>query len=287
MAAASPAPGLPHRDHPPAGAGRPDALPLPPERMPILRRGRPLKRWRYVAAFAPELMLCAGSARVGPAATSWWAVWDRGAGVLRERTRMGRGRVRFAGSSLRVRDDEVRIDLEVDEGAAVQTVNAHGAQYVWTRKQAARPARGTVTIGARTIALDALAVVDDTAGYHARETAWEWSAGVGRSVDGALVGWNLVAGVNDGPVASERSVWVDGSPREVGPVVFGSDLSDVTFDEGGELSFAAEAVREHRQRLLLVSSDYRQPFGTFSGALPGAGTLAEGMGVMERHIARW
>ena len=35
-------------------------LALPPGRMPLLRRGRPLKRWRYVGVYGPELMLCAG-----------------------------------------------------------------------------------------------------------------------------------------------------------------------------------------------------------------------------------
>ena len=39
--------------------------------------------------------------------------------------------------------------------------------------------------------------------------------------------------------------------------------------------------------LKLFASEYRQPFGTFSGALPGGVTLAEGYGVMERHDVRW
>src|SRR6476646_3705901 len=65
------------------GPDRP-AVPLPPERMPAWRGGRPLKRWTWVGAFGPDVMLCAASARVGPFASSWWAVWD---GVsLSERT---------------------------------------------------------------------------------------------------------------------------------------------------------------------------------------------------------
>ena len=35
------------------------------------------------------------------------------------------------------------------------------------------------------------------------------------------------------------------------------------------------------------ASDYRQPFGTFTGTLGGGVELAEGFGVMERHTARW
>ena len=34
-------------------------------------------------------------------------------------------------------------------------------------------------------------------------------------------------------------------------------------------------------------SDYEQPFGSFSGAVPGAGPLREGWGVMERHAVSW
>ena len=49
-------------------------LPLPPARMPLLRGRRPLKRWRYVAVYAPELMLCVGDARIAGVPQRWWAV---------------------------------------------------------------------------------------------------------------------------------------------------------------------------------------------------------------------
>ncbi len=272
-----------------ASGPRPLPVPVPPARLRLLRGGRPLKRWRYVAVFAERLMLCAGSARIGPGATSWWAVWDRERGVLAERTRMGRGRVRFSdGGGLAVIDGDVRIEVTVQEGGAVESLNPHGAQYVWTRKQAGRPARARVTTAAGgTIEVDGLAVVDDTAGYHARETAWSWSAGVGRAAGGVPVGWNLVTGLNDGPVASERSVWCGDRGHEVAPVTFAEDLSSVAFAEGGALRFTSEAVRERHDRLPGLRSDYRQPFGTFDGTLPGVGPFTDGFGVMERHIARW
>ena len=277
-----------------ASAVPPAALPVPvpPARMAPLRGGRPLKRWRYVAAFCDELMLCAAEAAVGPARSSWWAVWDRRAQRLHERTRIAPGPslVHFDhGGRVRVRDRGVEIDLVVDEGAAVESLNPHGAQHVWTRKQAARPVEGRVRLpGDRTGALaGALAIVDDTAGYHARATEWWWSAGVGRTADGAPVGWNIVAGVNDGPRCSERSIWVAGRAREVGPVRFAGDLSEVCFASGERLQFEAEAVRARHDRLVLVASEYRQPFGAFSGALPGVGAVHGGLGVMEHHRARW
>jgi hypothetical protein len=265
------------------------AVAIPPARLAIVRGGRPLKRWRYVAAFSDELMLCAAAAAVGPGRSSWWAVWDRRRGILAERTRLaGRGLVRFGDDGrVRVADRGVTIDIAIDEGGGVECVNAHGGQYVWTRKQAGRAARGRVVVEGRAIELDGLAIVDDTAGYHARETEWWWSAGVGRAADGTPVGWNLVSGVNDGPSGSERSIWSAAGAHEVGPVAFDPELTTVSFGEGGELTFAAEAVRFRRDRLLVVRSDYRQPFGRFAGSLPGVGRVDRGLGVMEHHAARW
>ena len=50
----------------------------PPDRMPLLRGGRPLKRWTCVGAFGPDVMLCAAQrARSGRCPVTWWAVWDR------------------------------------------------------------------------------------------------------------------------------------------------------------------------------------------------------------------
>ena len=39
--------------------------------------------------------------------------------------------------------------------------------------------------------------------------------------------------------------------------------------------------------LLVMRSRYRQPFGTFTGTLPGGIELAEGYGVMEEHDVLW
>jgi hypothetical protein len=90
--------------------------------------------------------------------------------------------------------------------------------------------------------------------------------------------------VNDGPVASERTVWVDGEPVEVGPVEFAADLSRV-----GDLAFTEwpDSARVDDTNLLIFSSKYRQPFGEFSGTLPNGVELAEGYGVMESHQVAW
>ncbi len=259
-------------------------------RLSMFRAGRPLKQWRYVGVFCEELMACAALVRVGPAKQAFWAVYTRGDGRLRERTHMlpRRGVVELSPGSVRVRDDGMLLDLVLTEDEGIQARCRHGRGEVWTRKQAGVRARGTLALdGGPRREIEALAVIDDTAGYHARRTEWWWSAGVGTREDGVALAWNLVSGVNDPPTGSERAVWVDGEPSEVAPVRFAADLSEIVAQDGSRLSFAAEAVRRRSENLLIVSSDYTAPFGTFSGQLPGGAQLASGLGVMEHHRAKW
>ena len=101
----------------------------------------------------------------------------------------------------------------------------------WTRKT---PLRVTGTVLGRTI--DAPGLLDESAGRHARRTAWRWSAGAGVAESGSNVVWNLVEGLHYGD-PSERTVWVDGEPHAVAHQPF-DELRAV-----GELRFAAEATR--------------------------------------------
>jgi Domain of unknown function (DUF2804), C-terminal len=254
---------LPYRGD---GTGRPEGLALPPGPMPRRQGRRPLKRWRYVGVYGPEVMLCAGVARVAGVPQAFWAVCEHGTQRLWER----------------VADREVSIDLVLEPaGDSVEVVSRHGGSYVWTRKRPLR-ATGLLTLEGRTMAVDAFGLLDDTAGYHARRTAWDWSAGVGVSATGERVAWNLVTGVHDAPLRSERTVWVDGAANEVAPAAFAPGLDAV-----GDLRFEPEAERVRRDDFLLLASDYRQPFGTFAGTLPDGTELRAGFGVMERHAARW
>jgi hypothetical protein len=255
----------------------------PPRDMPLFRGRRPLKRWRYVGAYSADVMACVGEAQIGPLRQRFWAVAEPGRPVL-ARTTLTRGGVSLAASCVGVLHGDVEIELSVEEREAVATTHADD---VWTSKQAGVPVRGYVRAGERSYELDCLGAVDDTAGYHRRHTTWWWSAGVGRSTRGERIGWNLVTGVNDTPTGSERRVWVDGAAREVGPVEFAADLSSVSFAEGGALTFSSWGERVDRTNVLLVRSSYRQPFGTFRGALPGGVELAEGYGVMEWHDVWW
>ncbi len=235
-------------------------------------------------------MACAALVQVGIARQSFWALHLREGAELRERTRTlpRRRELRLTAGRLALRDRGVALELRLDEDDGFEALCAHGRECVWTRKQAGVAARGTLAIdGAPAREVRARAVIDDTAGYHARHTEWWWSAGVGHGPDGEALAWNLVNGVNDPPRGSERAVWIDGAPHEVPPVEFSASLLRVRGEDGSELRFHPEAERAHRQNLLLVRSDYRAPFGSFSGMLPGGVALAHGLGVVEHHRAAW
>lgn len=261
-------------------------LPLPPGPMPMLGGRRPLKRWHYIGCFTDEVMLCAATARIGPLPISWWAVWDRGQRTLAEHTARGRPVVDFRPDGrVCVDDGPVRIDILVEPAEGVETISPHGAEYIWTRKQGGVAMRGQVAIGDRHHQIDGRGVVDESAGYHDRHTSWKWSAGVGVAATGEEIAWNLVSGMHDAREASERTLWVDGSAREVAPVRF-VGLDAIRSEEGDVLEFTAEATRAQEDNLFLFASSYEQPFGSFSGSIAGV-ELREGLGVMERHDVTW
>jgi hypothetical protein len=181
----------------------------------------------------------------------------------------------------------VEAELTFGEGDPIESMCPNGeGGYTWTRKLASVPARGEVRIDGRRHPLEGLGVEDDTAGYHRRHTVWKWSAGVGTARDGRAVGWNLVTGINDPPRDSERAIWIGGEENEPGPVVF-EGLDSIRFEDGSKLRFSAETERSHHESIPLIArSDYRAPFGSFSGSLGGV-ELESGLGVMESHDALW
>lgn len=294
------------------GPGRPD-LPMPPAKTPLRRNGSWRKRWRYLGAFSEELLVCAARVQVGPVGQTFWAVWDRERRELHERTRViapiargevwaeaadreGRGRIEWSpehgGTVVRIEaparegGDAVRGFLRAGAATWAESVCPSGERenYVWTRKRVV-PVECDVRIGERRIRVSARGVEDESSGYHPHHTVWSWSAGVGESVDGREVGWNLVSGINDPPQLSERAIWVDGRPSEPPPVSF-EGLEAIVHPDG-RLEFSAECERAKEERRALVNYSYRQPFGSFSGVLPGGLELARGLGVMEHHDARW
>ncbi len=70
------------------------------------------------------------------------------------------------------------------------------------------------------------------------------------------------------------------APKSTGREEFGAEFTARLIErvraEGGSLEFTEWAAREEDMNVLLMRSRYRQPFGTFTGTLPGGIALAEG-----------
>jgi hypothetical protein len=237
------------------------------------------KSWQWVGAFGPDVMLCVARARVGVLRRTWWAVCEE------RRLWEGTSGVTLTHERAQVKASGVRIGLTFMHGRPIEVTTGPA----WTRKTPLA-VKGLVVVGDRRIELAAPGLLDESAGRHARRTAWRWSAGAGVTPAGTDVIWNLVEGMHDGAppprpgassaLRSERTVWLGGEPHEVGAQPF-DGLSRV-----GDLAFTALATRAKRENYLVIASDYEQPFGTFTGSLPLAGPL-HGWGVMERHEALW
>ena len=131
-------------------------------------------------------MLCVGQANVAGLPQRWWAV-ALPDGRIVERTTISRGGVAIGPDTVRVaaraRDGtDVSIELELGDVAPVEVVSPHGDSYIWTAKRAPVPVHGEVRVGTELFSCHGEhGFIDDSAGYHARHTAWRWSAGVGRS----------------------------------------------------------------------------------------------------------
>src|SRR2546423_12323592 len=91
-------------------------LPLPPARMPRVRDRRPLKRWRYIGAYGPELMLCAGDAHIGPLRQRFWAAVTPDGAMLEKTSMAGGGGLRISGPHVAIDAPGLRARLEVAEG---------------------------------------------------------------------------------------------------------------------------------------------------------------------------
>ena len=87
--------------------------------MPLFRRGRPLKRWRYVGVFGEEFMICAASGPGGAGPTDvLGGARARQQATIAERTRMlpRRGALDLTPGRLRIRDSRgPGCDLALEE----------------------------------------------------------------------------------------------------------------------------------------------------------------------------
>lgn len=256
------------------------------EKLSLFDHGVLRKKWRYVGVYGEDLMICAAVVHVGPFTQTFWSIWDRATKTLHEATHQRNTAVQVPDGRLLVNDGGVEIDLKLEVTPGFEVTTPAGKSWMWTRKQLGIRAQGTVRVGGREVEVDSLGMIDDSAGYHPRKTLWRWSTGVGKDSQGRDVAWNFVNGMHDSPADNENAIWIDGERTKVSIAPIADDLSTITI--GNEsLTFHQEAERGAKSNLLVVRSEYRQPFGRFTGTLPGVGEITDAYGVMEFHNVVW
>jgi hypothetical protein len=274
------------------------------------------KRWQWFAAFDDAVAVGGAVVDTGLVGTAFLWVVDRETGALLAdadlvmpsplvtvATRPASGvvaRVDLPRRRLRITrtDEAVAVDARfagVDVALAASTRDRTAVSAVCpvpgrdrgvnvTQKDTCIPFDGHVAADRRH-AFDGVGALDYSHGLLARETTWRWAIGSCRTAAGLPVGFNLVSGFNDG---LENAVWVDGDPEAVGTatVEADGDVRHVRTDCGTvDATLSVEAVREEDLDVGVIASQYVQPLGAWSGTV--AGHRIEGVGVAERHRARW
>jgi len=293
----------------------------------ILARRLTEKRWVYLLVPTPEVMLALAIVDAGYLSSGFCSILDRGSGKLlvdanavlpplcasiadapsdglRARLVGPRISARIERSGGRIvvsaRFLAASVDVVLDARSAPPPLSVCAridpGRFNFTQKLVAVPADGEIRAGnSRFPVQSALAGMDFTHGFLARETKWRWAFGSGNA-SGHTVAFNLSQGFPPG--SPESAVWVDGPPCAAGPIRFEGDLSArgaqwrMRSEDGGvDLVFTPEGQRAQTIDLKVVSSRYVQPFGTFRGhvtAASGKRIEVDGIpGVTEEHAARW
>ena len=161
-----------------------------------------------------------------------------------------------------------------------------------TQKSSGCRLQGEVwAVGKRYDLQDGVASFDYSNGLLARDTAWRWA-----SAHNLEIGFNLQQGYFG---EQENVLWQDGQLYPLGKAQFDFDLVNplmpwhITTDDGLlDLHFQPQGARQENKNLLIASSHYVQPIGTFSGwvkphANAPARRIDDLIGVTENHRSRW
>lgn len=284
------------------------------------------KSWRFAGVFRDDLVVAAAIADVGFLGVAWAYVAEGGRVVERgwkspgaigisvgasdgASAAVASGRTitlaatRSGGLTIGLDLPGLRANLDVGGEATpltvVSDVSRGAGQHGITVKNVGLLAKGSVTVEGRSYTLDdARASLDWTQAFFPRRTAWFWATGAGLTVSGQPVGFNLARGVHDDVHGrfNENALWLDGAPSALPAVTFtagaGTTPWSIHSEDGAvDLVFEPRGERAEDVNLLLVSSRYRQPFGTFTGRVRdarGREVRLEGVpGVTEDHHAVW
>jgi len=282
------------------------------------RRAGGWKRWHYVLAAGPAVVVAVAVVDLGWAASSFAYVFDRhrrrlvadtsaiglprrsahvaaepaGQAVTTFRARGARVRLARCGPSWRLTAAMAGISLDatLSESPGIPTMCAiaavPGGVADCTHKTPCLRIEGGVSAGGTDYDLAGhFGTIDHTSGLLARRTAWRWA-----SASAEDVALNLTEGFT---APGENVVWTADGVTAVGPVRFSFDHDDplapwhIASDDGGvDLEFTPEGQRREHRNLLVAASSYVQPIGVFRGRVGGA-VIDALVGVTEDHVARW
>lgn len=174
------------------------------------------------------------------------------------------------------------------------------SRSAFTCKTAGLKASGNIQLNKRIFDLSSentFAIVDWTHGCFPRRTFWNWASGAGFADDGTQIGLNFSSGVYENGVR-ENSVWVNGTPLEVGDITFTYDKKNPklywqikSLDGSIRLTFKPEGLRSADDNLWVIKSRFKQFCGSFEGTIntpdDACITLSSVGGVVEEHFAKW
>lgn len=137
--------------------------------------------------------------------------------------------------------------------------------------------------------------IDFSKGYPPRNTFWNWASFAGQATDGTPVGMNLFRGHNG---KYENAAWIGDDRILLSNTTFEYDKSKPldkqtwklrTEDGLVELDFEPYGKRAEKINALLLSHDFTQPFGKFTGRIMHKGQWLQvtGYGPVEDHTSKW
>jgi hypothetical protein len=200
------------------------------------------------------------------------------------------------GYRLSLRCGAFEIDAQFDAATAAPSLLAVGpiekGAVHSTQKSAGMPLQGEVRASGRRYDLaGGVASCDYSNGFLARKTQWRWASA--HSLD---LGFNLQAGYFGN---AENVLWLDGQLISLNRAQFDFNHADpmapwhIHTDDGLlDLQFQPEGLRRENKNLVIASSYYVQPIGTFNGWVKSTADAApravkDLVGVTEDHQSRW
>jgi hypothetical protein len=173
--------------------------------------------------------------------------------------------------------------------------------FQFTSKQNTLPAKGTVQVGAETIAFageQSFACLDFGRGIWPRDCKWNWGSASGKQ--GAhIVGLNLGGQWTAGTGYTENGICIDGRLTKISEELrWEYDRNEfmglwrIAAPSGAiDLSFRPFMERVAKSDLWLVKSEVHQMFGYYSGTVrPSSGreiAVDRMLGWAEDHVALW